>query len=94
MEEILAFSEDYNARDKFIYFEKADVNGAQTREVFGFLKQKLPNDDGSKNIRWNFSKFLIDHEGTPIQRFGPQTSPVKMKESIERLLQKKEASKQ
>jgi len=90
-EEILAFAEEkFAARDKFVFFETADVNGANAREVFGFLKQKLPNDDGSTDIRWNFAKFLVDHEGNPYKRFGPKTSPFEMRDSIETLLDKKE----
>ena len=59
-EEILEFSEKFNARDKFVFFEKADVNGKNAREVFGYLKHKLPNEDGSVDIRWNFANFLVE----------------------------------
>ena len=45
--------------EKLDFFEKADVNGAKAREVFAFLKQKLPNDDGTNGIRWNFSTYRI-----------------------------------
>merc|ERR1712157_47542 len=89
-DEILAFVDKYGARDKLVFFEKADVNGAKAREVFGFLKNKLPNDDGSCDVRWNFAKFLVDHEGNPYKRFGPKTSPFEMRDSIETLLDKKE----
>lgn len=89
----MKFVEKFDAQDKLIFFEKADVNGANAREVFGFLKNKLPSDDGSSDIRWNFAKFLVDHEGTPYKRFGCQTPPFDMKESIEILLKKKEESK-
>jgi len=89
-DDILKFSEKFNARDKFIFFEKADVNGKNTREVYGFLKQKLPNEDSSTDIRWNFAKFIVDHEGNPYKRFGPKTNPLQMVDSIEELLKKKE----
>ena len=89
-EEILKFVEQYGARDKLTFFEKADVNGAEAREVFSFLKDELPNDDGSSNILWNFGKFLVDHEGVPVKRFGSKTEPNAMKEDIEELLKKRE----
>jgi len=92
-EEILKFSEKFNARDKFVFFEKADVNGADAREVFGFLKQKLPNTDGSTDIRWNFAKFLIDSNGTPYKRYGPKTGPLEMTDDIETLLKAMEEKK-
>ena len=44
---------------KLVFFEKADVNGANTREVYSFLKSSLPNDDGSSDIRWNFGTCCV-----------------------------------
>ena len=64
------------------------MNGAGTREVFSFLKRELPNSDGTVDIRWNFAKFLVDHEGKPYKRFSPKASPFTMKEDIEELLKK------
>jgi glutathione peroxidase len=57
-QEILEFVKkfDENMPEKLVFFEKGDVNGANTREVFAFLKEKLPDEDGSKPIRWNFSE--------------------------------------
>ena len=55
------------------------------------MKKKLPNEDGTTNVRWNFAKFLIGHEGNPYERFGPKTSPLEMRESIEKLLKMKES---
>ena len=57
-QEILEFTKtiDPEMPAKLDFFEKADVNGSQTREVFGFLKQALPSDDATSGIRWNFSK--------------------------------------
>eukprot|EP00573_Skeletonema_grethae_P000790 CAMPEP_0201690914 /NCGR_PEP_ID=MMETSP0578-20130828/4222_1 /ASSEMBLY_ACC=CAM_ASM_000663 /TAXON_ID=267565 /ORGANISM="Skeletonema grethea, Strain CCMP 1804" /LENGTH=194 /DNA_ID=CAMNT_0048176013 /DNA_START=88 /DNA_END=672 /DNA_ORIENTATION=+ len=89
-EEILNFVESkFGAKDKFTWFEKGHVNGANTREVYSFLKEKLPSDDGTKDIRWNFAKFLIDHEGTPVKRYGPKTNPDEMVADIEELLAKR-----
>ena len=55
-EEILEFTRtiDPDMPDKLIFFEKAEVNGANAREVFGFLKEALPSEDGTGGIRWNF----------------------------------------
>lgn len=79
-------------KDKIVWFEKGDVNGSNSREVFSFLKQRLSDDDGVENISWNFTKFLIDRDGNPCQRFGPKTSPLEFKERIEELLEKKTES--
>lgn len=92
-EEILEFVESkFGAKDKFTWFEKGHVNGKDTREIYSFLKKKLPWEDGTADIRWNFAKFLIDHEGTPFKRYGSKTTPEEMAADIEELLIKKEAA--
>jgi glutathione peroxidase len=55
-EEILEFVKkfDLDMAQKLIFLEKADVNGAQTREVYSFVKPLAPNSDGTLDIRWNF----------------------------------------
>lgn len=90
-QEIVEFTKtiDPDMPEKMDFFEKADVNGAKTREVFSFLKEKLPADDGTTGIRWNFSKFLVDHEGNPYKRFGPTTDPKSMTNDIEDLIKKR-----
>uniref|UniRef100_A0A7S2PTG3 Glutathione peroxidase n=1 Tax=Leptocylindrus danicus TaxID=163516 RepID=A0A7S2PTG3_9STRA len=93
-EEILKFSEKFGAREKFVWFTKGDVNGANAREVFTFLKDKIAFRDGTKGpVLWNFGKFLVDHEGTPFMRIGSKTAPSdpEVVEAIEQLLKAKEA---
>lgn len=66
------------------------MNGENTRPVFGYLKEKLPFEDGSTNIMWNFGKFLVGPDGTPHSRYGSKTEPNEMRTSIEELLKLKE----
>lgn len=73
-------------RERLVVFSKADVNGANARPVFTYLKNKLPFKDGTTNVLWNFGKFLVDHEGVPYKRYGSQTEPTSMAEDIEALL--------
>jgi glutathione peroxidase len=40
--------------EKLTFFEKADVNGANAREVYSYIKPLAPNADGTLDIRWNF----------------------------------------
>lgn len=42
----------------------------------------------NSNIKWNFTKFLIDREGNIVERFEPTYSMDKVKEKIEELLKK------
>lgn len=72
-----------------MWFEKGDVNGANTREVFSYLKQQLPNSDKTSDIRWNFATFLVDHEGKPFKRFTPTAEVYdKVKPKLEDLMKK------
>lgn len=88
-EQILAFVEKFDAREKLEFFEKGDVNGKGTREVFSFLKREL----GQEDIRWNFAKFLVDADGKPYKRYSPQTDPDDIIPDIEELLTRKEGQK-
>lgn len=91
--EIMDFVErEFGARDKFTWFAKGHVNGRGTREVYSFLKGALPAEDGTLDVRWNFAKFLVDHEGKPYKRYSPQTNPMDMVADIEAMLQKMESS--
>jgi len=88
-EDILNFVDQFDCRDKLEWFKKGHVNGAKTREVFSFLKNKLPAEDGTADVRWNFAKFLMDHKGNAHKRYSPTVSPFKLKSEIEELLSKK-----
>jgi glutathione peroxidase len=59
-EEILEFVKRYDTdmAEKLTFFDKADVNGANTREVYSYIKPLAPNADGSLDISWNFGMSL------------------------------------
>lgn len=65
----------------FPMFEKIDVNGPVAHPLFVWLKEKLPGTLG-KNIKWNFTKFLIGRDGTPLRRYAPITTPDKLEPEI------------
>ena len=65
--------------------EKVDVNGPATHPVFDFLKNQLKGTLGN-NIKWNFTKFLIDGDGNPVKRYAPITKPEKIEKDILQLL--------
>ncbi|MDL4843151.1 glutathione peroxidase [Aquibacillus rhizosphaerae] len=69
----------------FPIHEKITVNGKNTHELFQHLKN---NTKGflSKEIKWNFTKFLVDQNGEVIDRFGPQVEPAKIEEKIRKIL--------
>lgn len=69
----------------FPMFSKVDVNGKHAHPVFKYLKSELSGFPGN-NIKWNFTKFLIDKNGKPHKRFSPLTTPEKLRKDIEALL--------
>ncbi len=65
---------------------KVDVNGADTDPLFDHVKAEAPGLLGSKAIKWNFTKFLIDRQGRADHRYAPTTKPEELTADIERLL--------
>jgi glutathione peroxidase len=84
-EEIKNFC-DLNFKIKFPLFDKIEVNGNDTHPLFNYLKNQAPGIMGSKSIKWNFTKFLVNRQGQVIKRYAPTTKPEKIKADIERLL--------
>jgi glutathione peroxidase len=71
----------------FQMFEKVDVNGKDAHPLYKYLtEQKKGLLTG--NIKWNFTKFLIDKEGNIVDRFAPTTAPSKLEKSIKELINK------
>lgn len=72
--EILEFAQSkYDAT--FPMFAKVEVNGAGACELYQTLKQAQPGAEGKGDVGWNFTKFLVDREGSTVARFEPQTTP-------------------
>lgn len=65
--------------------EKVEVNGPSTHPVFKYLKDHSSSALG-KDIKWNFTKFLVSKDGTTIQRYAPTTKPMALRSKIEQLL--------
>jgi len=84
-EEIKQFC-DLRFNIKFPLFSKIDVNGDNTHPLFNFLKAQAPGILGSKGIKWNFTKFLVNKEGQVIKRYAPSTKPEAIEADIEKLL--------
>lgn len=70
----------------FPMFEKIDVNGDDTAPLYAWLKAEAPGLLGSKGIKWNFTKFLIDRAGQVVERFAPTTAPESLRGAVEKQL--------
>ena len=84
-EEIAQFCK-LNYDTSFPLMSKIDVNGPDADPLFGWMKAEAPGLMGSKTIKWNFTKFLIDREGKVVRRFGPSDPPASIAKHIEKLL--------
>jgi glutathione peroxidase len=86
-EEIQSFCE-INFGVSFPLFEKIDVKGANIHPLFKLLTEAAPGFLGSKSIKWNFTKFLIDRKGNVVKRYAPTDKPEKIEKDIQQLLAK------
>ena len=59
----------------FPIFAKIDVNGPQAHPLYQFLEREKRGFLGTKNIKWNFTKFLIGRDGEVLGRFAPTFTP-------------------
>jgi glutathione peroxidase len=85
-DEIIEFCQT-NYGVSFPMFKKTDVKGKDAHPLFKFLtkeKKGLLLSD----IKWNFTKFLVDKNGEVYERYSPQTSPRKLENDIKMLLER------
>lgn len=65
----------------FPMFRKVNVKGSNAHPLFQYLTSEakgfLTNE-----IKWNFTKFLIDRQGNVQERFAPNTKPSQIEEKI------------
>ena len=66
--------------------KKVDVNGSQVHPLYKDLKKSSPGLFKTKDIKWNFTKFLIAPHAASISRFGPLKPPQKMETAVLKLL--------
>ncbi len=70
----------------FQMFEKIDVNGKDAHPLYKYLTEEAPGVLGSEAIKWNFTKFLVNKDGTVVKRFAPSVKPEDLEKDIENLL--------
>jgi len=69
----------------FPIFEKIDVNGDNAAPLYKYLKSEK-GGIGGKNIKWNFTKFLIGKDGEVLKRYASATTPEAIRDDIIKLL--------
>jgi len=70
----------------FPMFSKIDVNGDSAAPLYQQLKKDAPGILGTKGIKWNFTKFLVNKQGEVVDRYAPTTKPEALERDIEAAL--------
>ena len=79
--EILEFAQgQYDVN--FPMFSKIDVNGEEACELYQMLTAAIADEEGNNAIGWNFTKFLVDEEGTVVARYSPMVTPEEIAEKL------------
>ena len=85
-EEIASFC-DSQYQISFPMFDKVAVNGPQAHPLFAWLKDEKAGILGTRNIKWNFTKFLLGRRGQVLKRYGSTIKPDALRRDIERALE-------
>ncbi len=67
-------------------FEGYDTNTEGGAKMQGFLSEKLPHLLEGNDIKWNFTKFLVNRNGDVVKRFESTVAPEDIQAEIEALL--------
>lgn len=70
----------------FPVLAKIDVKGAAADPLFRWLTKTAPGWFGRGDVKWNFTKFLVDREGCIVKRYAPGIRPKTLAKPISRLL--------
>ena len=70
----------------FPLYGKIDVNGDSAAPLYQHLKDEARGLLGSKSIKWNFTKFLVDRSGKVVKRYPPQAKPEDLARDIGALI--------
>jgi glutathione peroxidase len=71
---------------KFPMFAKIKVNGDDAHPLYKYLKNEEKGFLGSSNIKWNFTKFLVDKTGKVLKRYGSIDTPASIEKDLAPLL--------
>jgi glutathione peroxidase len=70
----------------FPMFAKINVNGKDAHPLYQYLKSVKRGFLWTKSIKWNFTKFLVDKDGTVLKRFGPGVGPRRIEKWVAKAL--------
>ena len=74
----------YTLLKKAISSDKID--GIKNKMAMKAIEKISKTATNKNDIKWNFTKFLVDREGNVVGRFSPTYKPEDMEEDIEKLI--------
>ena len=77
-------TEKYNVT--FPLFNKIDVNGPNEDPLYTFLKHISSEKSDTKDIEWNFTKFLFNKNSDLYKRYDPRVEPSDLINDIQSIL--------
>ena len=83
--EISAFCHQ-NFNISFLLTQKLNVNGRHAHPLFRELKKRARGFLGTRQIKWNFTKFLIAPDAAQIIRYGPHKPPIRIESDLQYLI--------
>ncbi|WP_322753851.1 glutathione peroxidase [Frankia sp. Cas3] len=60
--------------------------GPSAGRIYDHIKATRPETIGTDEIKWNFTKFLADRDGTVIRRYEPTITPQEIQDDLEKVL--------
>ena len=70
----------------FNIMNKINVNGSKADPFYNFLKEQKPGIADTPQIKWNFTKFLVNKNGCVVKRYSPQTEVSEIESKIIELI--------
>ena len=70
----------------FNIMNKINVNGSKADPFYNFLKEQKPGFADTPQIKWNFTKFLVNKDGCVVKRYSPQTEVSEIEPKIIELI--------
>ncbi len=67
-------------------FNGFDMTNEKANDLYKFLEESFPETVIGNDIKWNFTKFLINKNGNYIVRYEPYVEPVSLETAIEEML--------
>jgi glutathione peroxidase len=79
--EIAAFCQRNYGVD-FPMMSRIEVNGPGAHPLFRWLERQAPGLLGSRSVKWNFTKFLVQRDGRTVRRYAPWRAPDRLEADI------------